>query len=188
MPRTAATSAVPATGIHPVSPKRMDALSGPRERPCGKTQLRADPRGSRHERAWRTGRSDGSVGRADLRQERGSNVFDTETVLDAFDLIAARRQATGQAPRSEGLFARSNPADRIPPKHYDAIITISEAARLVQVSPGTIRSWIHRGHLSPASSSKPRRVRLRVEYVVKAARERSLPKASATGRRRNRTR
>ncbi len=123
-----------------------------------------------------------------IRQERGSNVFDTETVLDAFDLIAARRQATGQAPRSEGLFARSNPADRIPPKHYDAIITISEAARLVQVSPGTIRSWIHRGHLSPASSSKPRRVRLRVEYVVKAARERSLPKASATGRRRNRTR
>jgi len=40
MPRTAATSAVPATGIHPVSPKRMDALSGPRERPCGKTQGR----------------------------------------------------------------------------------------------------------------------------------------------------
>lgn len=72
-------------------------------------------------------------------QEGPSNAFDTDEVFDAYDLIGARRRATGQPPRSEGYFAKSNAADRIRPKHYDTIITISEAARLVQVSPATIR-------------------------------------------------
>lgn len=109
------------------------------------------------------------------RQEGSSNVFDTEEVLDAFDLIAAGRKATGEAPRSDGYFARSNPADRIHPKHYDAIVTINEAARLVQVSPSTIRSWMHRGHLAPARSVTTRPILLRVEDVVQAARDRRLP-------------
>jgi DNA-binding transcriptional MerR regulator len=122
------------------------------------------------------------------RQQRSSNVFDTDEVFDAFNLIAARRKATGQAPRSEGYFAKGNLADRIPPKHYDAIITISEAARLVQVSPATIRSWMHRGYLTPASSTKPRPVRLHVEAVIKAARARRLPHPVPAWRRRNQTR
>lgn len=112
--------------------------------------------------------------RSPKRQERSSNVFDSHDVFAAFELIAARRKATGHTPRSEGYVAGSSPADRIPPKHYDVIITTSEAARLVQVSPATIRSWIHRGHLTPASSSTPRAVRLRVEDVVNAARARKL--------------
>jgi DNA-binding transcriptional MerR regulator len=122
------------------------------------------------------------------RQVRSSNVFDTEEVFEAFDLIAARRKATGQARRSEGYFAKGNRADRIPSKHYDAIITISEAARLVQVSPATIRSWMHRGYLTPANSFKPRRIRLRVEDVIKATRARRLPQPVPAGRRRNQTR
>jgi len=109
------------------------------------------------------------------RQEGPSNVFDTDKVFNAYDLIAARRRATGQAPHGEGYSAKSNVADRIRPKHYDAIITISEAARLVQVSPATIRSWMHRGYLTAANSSKPRAVRLRLEDVIKAARARRLP-------------
>lgn len=122
------------------------------------------------------------------RQERSSNVFASDDVFAAFELIAARRKATGHTPRSEGYVAGSSPADRIPPKHYDAIITTSEAARLVQVRPATIRSWIHRGHLTPASSSAPRAVRLRVEDVVNAARARRLSQPVAGFRRGSRAR
>lgn len=122
------------------------------------------------------------------RRERSSNVFDTDEVFAAVDLIVAKRKATGQVPPSQGSFARSNPADRIPTKHYDAIITVIEAARLVQVSPATIRSWMNRGHLTPAGGSTPRAVRLRVGDVVDAARARKLPRTGSSPRRQNRAR
>ena len=121
------------------------------------------------------------------RQEGPSNAFNTNEVFDAYDRIASRRKAAAQRLRSEGYFAESNAADHIRPKHYDAIITISEAARLVQVSPATIRSWMHRGYLTPASSSKPQAVRLRLEDVTKAARARRLPQVVPAWRRRNHT-
>lgn len=121
------------------------------------------------------------------RQEGPSNVFDTAELFDAYDLIAARRRATGQAPRSDGHFAQSNAADRIRPKHYDALITISEAARLVQVSPATIRSWMHRGYLTTSNNSKPRAARLRLEDVIKAARTRRLPQPVPAWTRRKQT-
>lgn len=117
------------------------------------------------------------------RQERSSNVFDTEEVFAAVNLIAANRKVTGNASRIDGYLAHSGPANRIPPKHYDAIVTISEAARLVQVSPTTIRSWIHRGHLTQVDGSTRRPVQLRVDDVVNAARARSLPQP-VPGRRR----
>jgi len=122
------------------------------------------------------------------RQERSSHVFDTEAVVAAFDLVTARRKATGQAPRRERYFAKSNAADRIRPKHYDSIVTISQAARLVHVSPATIRSWMHRGYLAPADGSTPRPVRLRLEDVVGAARARQLPQPAPAWKRRRRTR
>ena len=44
------------------------------------------------------------------RRERSSNVFDTDEVCAAVDLIVGKRKATGHVPASHGLLARSNPA------------------------------------------------------------------------------
>jgi DNA-binding transcriptional MerR regulator len=118
-----------------------------------------------------------------VRREGTANVFDADEVSDAFDRIVARRKATGQAPPNEGFSVKSIAADRIRPKHYDAIVTVDEAARLVQVRPSTIRTWMHRGHLMPTNDSKPRAVLLRVEDVVAAARARGLPQPIPAWRR-----
>ena len=114
-----------------------------------------------------------------------SNLFNTRDVLAAHDDIRARRKATGQARRQSRHRAELRPIDRIRPKHYDAVVHIGEAARLIDVRPATIRSWIHRGHLIPLASSKPRVIRLRLGDVITAAQSRQLPRRSARpGRRR----
>lgn len=108
-----------------------------------------------------------------------SNLFHTREVLAAHGEIEARHKATGK-PRAQGPFrVELRPIDRIQPKHYDAVIDVCEAARLIDVSPTTIRSWIHRGHLTPLASSKPRTIRLRLGDVIAAARARRLPRRSA---------
>jgi len=122
------------------------------------------------------------------RRERSSNVFDTDEVCAAVALIVGKRKVTGHVPTSHGLLARSNPAERIPTKHYDAIITVTEAARLVQVAPETIRSWMHRGHLTAADGSTPRAVQLRLGDVVDAARARDVPRTGSRPRRQDRAR
>jgi DNA-binding transcriptional MerR regulator len=103
-----------------------------------------------------------------------SNTFDPQQVLLARDAIATRRKATGH-PRGESDWqADLGPASRISQAHHDAVVTISEAAQLVGVSPATIRSWLHRGHLVrlPSSTSQ---VELRLGDVIATARERQLP-------------
>ncbi len=104
-----------------------------------------------------------------------SNVFDGRDVLAAYDEIKDRRKATGHARREDRYQVELRPSDRIRPKYYDAIVDIKRAAELVDVSPATIRSWIHRGHLIPLRSSKPRAIQLRLGDVVTAARSRKLP-------------
>ncbi|MFL6149481.1 MAG: helix-turn-helix domain-containing protein [Pseudonocardiaceae bacterium] len=108
-----------------------------------------------------------------------SNLFNTSDVLAAFDDIRARRKATGQARRTCGFFVEPRLIDRIAPRHYDAVVSMGEAARMIAVSPSTIRSWIHRGHLVPLASSKPRAIRVRLGDVIDAARARRLPERSA---------
>jgi DNA-binding transcriptional regulator YiaG len=104
-----------------------------------------------------------------------SNVFRTSDVLEAYDQIARRRKATRKPPEKRGWFADPTPMDRIRTKHYDAVISIDEAARLISVSPATIRSWLHRRHLEALPSSKPRGVRLRLGDVIHAAQARRMP-------------
>jgi DNA-binding transcriptional MerR regulator len=104
-----------------------------------------------------------------------SNLFNTRDVLAAHDEIQARRRATGKPRRESRFGVELRRFDRIRPKHYDAIVTVGEAARLIEVSPATIRSWIYRGHLVPAGSSKPRSIRLRLGDVIRTARSRRLP-------------
>jgi DNA-binding transcriptional MerR regulator len=121
-------------------------------------------------RRWVARRYISPVGRFGL-----SNVFRPNEVLAAYEQIAARRKATGKPRRSHGWFVEPRPVDRIRPKHYDAVINVGEAARLLGISPATIRSWMHRGHLLPLASSKPRDIRLRLGDVINAARARRLP-------------
>jgi DNA-binding transcriptional MerR regulator len=121
-------------------------------------------------RRWVARRYISPVGRFGL-----SNVFRANEVLAAYEQIAARRKATGKPRRSRGWFVEPRPVDRIRPKHYDAVINVGEAARLLGISPATIRSWMHRGHLLPLASSKPRDIRLRLGDVINAARARRLP-------------
>lgn len=116
-----------------------------------------------------------------------SNLFNTREVLAAHDDIEVRRKATGQARREYRYGVELRPTDRIPPKHNDAVVDVGEAARLIDVRPATIRSWIHRGHLTPLGSSKPRAIRFRLGDVITAAQSRQLPRRSARlGRRRPR--
>ena len=93
-------------------------------------------------------------------------MFNSGDVQAAFDGISARRRATGDlSPRAWPVGVRK-PAEVIPPKHYDALVRITEAAQLLDVSASTIRSWIHRGHLKPVAAARPRPVMLRLGDVV----------------------
>lgn len=114
-----------------------------------------------------------------------SNLFDTREVLAAYDEIASRRRATGEL--KQGALGRPSlrPVDRISPKHYEAVVGVDEAARLLAVSPATIRSWIHRGHIRPLPSSRPRAVRLLLGDVISAGAERRLPRRSSPPRHRS---
>jgi excisionase family DNA binding protein len=53
---------------------------------------------------------------------------------------------------------QARPSSRInlPAHHRSALITAAEAARLLGVSPSTIRMWVNRGHLAPTvRTSRP---------------------------------
>lgn len=106
-----------------------------------------------------------------------SNVFRTSDALDAYDEVMSRRRATALPRRQVGwLSVEPRPIDIIPAQYWDSVITVDEAAKLIRVSASTIRSWIHRGHLTPLASSQPRAVRLRVVDVMRAAHNRHLPR------------
>lgn len=102
-----------------------------------------------------------------IRQQGPSNVFDTDQVLVAQRAIEARRVASGIRDR------RSHPPIR--GKHYDAVVGVRDAAQLLNISPATIRSWIHRGHLIPLASSTRRSTQVRLGDVLATARARQLP-------------
>ena len=92
-----------------------------------------------------------------VRRERQSNVFRGQDVMLAHDDIARR----SKSPR--GVSAN------IRPRHHDRMVTVPLAARAVGVSPATIRSWIHRGHLIPKRESD-RRLTVRLGDVFHVAR------------------
>lgn len=115
-----------------------------------------------------------------IRQEGPANVFDSGDVHAAFENISARRRATGQ-PSGEGWpTVVRKPAERIPTKHYDALVTSTEAAQLLEINASTIRSWIHRGYLKPAVTTGP--VLIRLGDAVVAARGRRVPQPKAARR------
>jgi len=91
------------------------------------------------------------------RFERGAMVFRVSDVIAARDLI---RERTHEVP---GLKAN------IPAKFHDHVVRIADAAKAAHVQPATIRSWIHRGHITPTNpGSRP--TLLRVGDVFRVAR------------------
>lgn len=108
-----------------------------------------------------------------IRQEGPANVFDGGDVHAAFDNISTRRRATGEPSREGWPTAARKPAERIPTKHYDALVSTAEAAQLLEVNASTVRSWIHRGYLKPAAATGP--VLIRLGDAVVAARDRRVP-------------
>lgn len=64
-----------------------------------------------------------------------SNLFNTKAVLAAFDGISARRRATGKGRRQQSYLAGLRPFERIHPKHFEAVVDVREAARLIDVTP-----------------------------------------------------
>lgn len=100
-----------------------------------------------------------------IRQQGRANVFGRDDVQDAFERISARRRATGQPSAEAWPMAVRKPAEQIPPKHYDALLTTTEAGQLLEISASTIRSWIHRGHLQPVASAAPGPLLIRLGRV-----------------------
>lgn len=58
---------------------------------------------------------------------------------------------------------------RLPLYQDERLLTIPDSASLLGLSPSTIRSWIHRGILTPAHSSRPRATRIRQGDLIEAA-------------------
>lgn len=107
-----------------------------------------------------------------IRRHGPSHVFRTGDVLEANRQIDSRRKGTGKAAGGSRYRVDRRPIDLVPAKHWEARITIDEAAKLIRVSPATIRSWIHRGHLATLPSSTRRAVWLRVGDVIRTAHDR----------------
>lgn len=105
-----------------------------------------------------------------IRKDGNSHVFATYEVLVAHERIESRTRAPGRTAgeQSFSLYAFNGPS--VPAKYHDVVVDIPQAAGLINLSPSTIRSWIHRGHLTPLPSSKPHATRLRVGDVLAAAR------------------
>lgn len=108
-----------------------------------------------------------------------SNLFNTKAVLAAFDAISARRRATGKDRRQQSYRAGPRPFERIHPRHFEAVVDVREAARLIDVASATVRSWVHRSQLTPLTTSRPRAIRLRVGDVIDTARARQRPQRPA---------
>lgn len=106
-----------------------------------------------------------------------SYFFDADEVRRAHDLITSRHKAAG----TDLVFEQLRQLQRLRRVHAEALLTVTEAGLLVGVAPSTIRSWIHRGHLTPAASPKVGNVMLRLDDVISAAQGRGLPRP---GRRR----
>lgn len=102
-----------------------------------------------------------------------AHLFDIREALDAVEGITGRRKGTGPPGASHSTWSADlGDAARIAFKHYDAVVTISDAAVLVGVRPATVRSWLHRGLLERLPSSTTRSVDLRLGDVIAVARRR----------------
>lgn len=66
-------------------------------------------------------------------------------LYDRDDVIRVRNET-----RTRTVDAAVSSRLYVPPAYYNRLITTIEVARLFEVAPSTVRSWVHRGHLSPS--------------------------------------
>jgi DNA-binding transcriptional MerR regulator len=106
-----------------------------------------------------------------------SHIFDTREVLDAWDAIKDRRHSARRAQLRHGTPERRpavsrNELERRNRVQPERLLDVTEAAGLLGVAPATIRSWVHRGRLTPAPASRPRHLRFRMTDLYAARRRR----------------
>lgn len=65
--------------------------------------------------------------------------------------------------------ARSVAPDYVPHTHDATEVTLTEAARFFGLSPATLRSWAHRGHLEPTGNTHGSRSLYRIADVRQVA-------------------
>lgn len=106
-----------------------------------------------------------------------SHTFATRALIEAYDQILSRRRSSGDRSLQEASRVR-----RVPYRDREALITTAVAADLAQVSPSTIRSWVHRGRLVPAATGDQGRPLYRVQDVINVATTRHLPSPRRLGR------
>lgn len=109
-----------------------------------------------------------------LRRQGRTLIFDARAVYQASMATDKRnRQPGGLAPRTgrrEGIAAAG-----IPGSLMRAEATAAQAAHLVGVSAATVRAWVHRGHLAPASKSGRTPYHLVADVVAVARRSEYRP-------------
>jgi DNA-binding transcriptional MerR regulator len=85
-----------------------------------------------------------------------SAIYDREEVQRVMAEVAARTIKTPQA-------------IRLPAKHFDALVSGPDAAKVANVSPSTIRMWVARGHLQPATHGERGRPVFRLADVMRVS-------------------
>lgn len=113
-----------------------------------------------------------------VRKVGGSNTFDVDDFLTAYEQIAIRRSPKSRARQRHPHSPRRKPGltsaqfERLNRIHPDRLVTLAEAANLTGVAPATIRTWIHRGHLAAHPTSRPRALKFRIRDLYAASRRR----------------
>ena len=108
-------------------------------------------------------------------RQGSSHVFARDDVFAAAAAIGARRKEAGRPSFHAGAPTRkrgltSHELDRLAKVRPDSLVTPTEAAAMLGLSPATIRSWIRRGHLRPHRTSTSRRTLIPVADLYEAAR------------------
>jgi len=111
-----------------------------------------------------------------VRNVGGSNIFDVDDFVTAYEQIAIRRSPKGRARRRHPHGPRLKPGltsaqfERLNRVHPNRLVTLAEAAKMTGVAPATIRTWIHRGHLAAHPNSRPRALKFRIRDLYTASR------------------
>lgn len=115
-----------------------------------------------------------------------SHIFETIAVLDALATIRARRKQRAQATDpnirriappglpNAGQQVSANEVIRMARVHGNLPLNTAAAAAVLGVKPGTLRSWVKRGHISALPTSGPRNLQFGLADLLRSTGHRHL--------------
>lgn len=112
-----------------------------------------------------------SVVPATLRQWIARGHLERAGTNTAGQVLYRRGDVERAARETAARTRRTPPAARVAPVLMRRPVTALEAARMVGVSPSTIRMWVHRGHLRALDMTRP--MRFDPVHVLQVARRRT---------------